>query len=178
MNRRTFCWIACAIVLLALGLYAVPTPAASGAEAAREKGFLLKEEPKDAKEVKAIREKAKHGEAVVVVGRIGGRTNPWVKGTAAFSIVDSSLKSCDQIEGDACPTPWDYCCEADINKSMLFVAFVDDAGKIVKKDARQLLKVKELQTVVVQGKVKRDKANNVSLLASKLYVRNPKQAPK
>jgi hypothetical protein len=180
MNRRklSLACFACMTMLFALGLFIERSASASGAETTREKGFLLKKEPEDAKQVKAIREKAKNGEAVVVVGRIGGRTNPWVKGTAAFSIVDSSLKSCDQIEGDACPTPWDYCCEADINKSTLLVAFVDDAGKIVKKDARQLLKVKELQTVVVQGKVKRDKSNNVSLLASKLYVRNLKKAPK
>jgi hypothetical protein len=153
---------------------ACPLTFAAAAETADQKGLLLEEEPKDAKEVQAVRKDAKNGEEVTVVGRIGGRKNPWVKGAAAFSIVDTSLKSCDQIEGDSCPTPWDYCCEADLPKSTLFVTFVDDAGKIVKKDARQLLKIKELQTVVVQGKVKRDKSNNVTLVASKLYLRNDK----
>ena len=46
----------------------------------------------------------------------------------------------------------------------------DDDGKVVKKDARELLGVKELDTVVIQGKAKRDKAGNVTILASKLYV--------
>ncbi len=54
---------------------------------------------------------------VVVVGRIGGRVNPWVKGTAAFPIVDRSLKPCNEIEGDTCETPWDYCCEAELPKA-------------------------------------------------------------
>jgi hypothetical protein len=31
--------------------------------------------------------------------------------------------------------------------------------------------VKELQTVVVKGKVKRDKDNSLSLMASKIYVK-------
>jgi hypothetical protein len=133
--------------------------------------YLLQEEPKDAKPVKAIREKGKNGEKVTVVGRIGGRANPWIKGAAAFSIVDSSLKSCDQIPGDSCPTPWDYCCESDLGKSTLLITFTDEAGKMVKQDARELLSIKELQTVVIEGQVKRDKSNNVSILASKIYVK-------
>jgi hypothetical protein len=144
------------------------------AEASNEKGYLLKEEPKNAKGVVKLRKDAKNGEEVVVVGRIGGRVNPWIKGAAAFSIVDEAVKSCDQIEGDNCPTPWDYCCEAGLPQKTVFVTFVDGAGKIVKKDARQLLKVRELQTVVVKGKVKRDKKDNVSIQATKVYVRTPK----
>jgi hypothetical protein len=176
MTSRMRCWAPVALLTL-VSLYGV-RPVLAAADGEAEKGYLLKEEPKDAKEVKQVKEKAKNGDEVIIVGRIGGRRNPWVKGAAAFSIVDTSLKSCDQIPGDNCPTPWDYCCEADINKSAVFVTFVDDQGKIIKKDARQLLKVKELQTVVIQGKVKRDKTDNVSILASKLYVRNDKRADK
>lgn len=178
MTTRKLSLFACATVVLAALLIRGQTTQVLAAETDGKKAYLLKEEPKDAKEVKFVREKGKDGQEVVVVGRIGGRRNPWVKGAAAFSIVDSSLKSCDQIPGDKCPTPWDYCCESDINKSTVFVTFVDDAGKILKKDARQLLKIKELQTVVIQGKVKRDKANNVSILASKLYVRSDKRVLK
>jgi hypothetical protein len=138
--------------------------------------FLLKEEPKDAKAVIDVRKDAKNGEDVVVVGRIGGRKNPWVKGAAAFSIVDEAIKSCDQIHGDNCPTPWDYCCEEDLPQKTVFVSFVDESGKIVKEDARKLLKLKELQTVVVVGKAKRDKADNVSIQATNVFVRDEKEA--
>lgn len=178
MKYRKPSWVASATVLLAAGLSCAFMPMVLADETERPKGYLLKEEPEDAKEVKAVRKEAKHGDEVVIVGRIGGRKNPWVKGAAAFSIVDTSLKSCDQIPGDNCPYPWDYCCEADLGKSTVFVTFVDDAGKIVKEDARKLLKVKELQTVVIEGKVKRDKADNVSILASKLYVRKDKRVLK
>jgi len=178
------CGIASCLLLAASAAAVTLTPprtlAAVAAEtsAADEKGYLLKEEPKDAKGVAKLKKEAKNGEDVVIVGRIGGRKNPWIKGAAAFSIVDEGVKSCDQIHGDSCPTPWDYCCMADLPKSTVFVTFVDDAGKVVKKDARQLLKVKELQTVVVKGRVKRDKTNNVSIQATKVYVRPAKRALK
>jgi hypothetical protein len=167
MNLRIVSSIVFGILLMTL-IFVGQTTLVTAAETG---DYLLKEEPKNAQDVKTVRHKAKNGEEVIVVGRIGGRANPWIKGAAAFSIVDSSLKSCDQIPGDNCPTPWDYCCESDLGKSTLLITFVDDAGKIVKQDSRELLALKELQTIVVTGKVKRDKANNVTILASKIFVK-------
>jgi hypothetical protein len=167
MNSRILRWTISGAILLVM-VFTIHSSCVTAAEA---NSYVLQEEPKDAQAVKAVRQKGKEGERVVVVGRIGGRANPWIKGAAAFSIVDSSLRSCDQIPGDNCPTPWDYCCESDLGKATLLITFVDDAGKLVKHDSRELLSVKELQTVVVEGKVKRDKANNVSILASKIYVK-------
>jgi hypothetical protein len=132
--------------------------------------FLLKEEPKNAADVLAVRKDAKDQQDVVVVGRIGGRTNPWVRGSAVFSIVDRSLKPCNEIPGDTCETPWDYCCEADLPKATLLVIVADEKGKVLKKDARELLGVKELDTVVIQGKAKRDKAGNITIQAAKFFV--------
>lgn len=40
-------------------------------------------------------------------------------------------------------------------------------------DARELLKVKELSTVVVKGKAQRDDAGNLTILASGVYVKSP-----
>lgn len=139
-----------------------------------DKNYLLEEEPEDAADVIATRKDSKDQQEIVVVGRIGGRENPWVKGMAAFSIVDRTLTPCNEIEGDTCKTPWDYCCESNLSKATLLVMVTDKNGKVVKKDARQLLGVKELDTVTLVGKVKRDKAGNVSVLASKLYVAQPK----
>jgi hypothetical protein len=151
------------------------SPAAAAAPAASkvDKTFLLEEQPKDASEVIATRKESKDQQEIVVVGRIGGRVNPWVKGMAAFSIVDLSLTPCNEMEGDTCKTPWDYCCEANLSKATLLVMVTSKDGKVVKKDARQMLGVKELDTVTILGKVKRDKAGNVSVLASKLYVAGP-----
>ncbi len=176
MNARIKSMVGIGIVSVSPLQLSNPVYFAAEKDAADQKGYLLEEEPKDAKAVIKVRKEAKNGDEVVVVGRIGGRTNPWVKGAAAFSIVDEVVKSCDQIPGDTCPTPWDYCCEAGLPEKALFVSLVDDAGKIVKKDARQLLKVRELQTVVIKGKVKRDKTNNVSIQATGLYARPAKRA--
>jgi len=51
------------------------------------------------------------------------------------------------------------------------VKIVDEVGKLVADDARKLLGVKELLTVVVQGKAQRDDQGNLSIAASKVFVR-------
>jgi hypothetical protein len=167
--------------LLALGAavgiqhWGALTPSSSAAPAGSsvDKSFLLEEEPEKATDVIGARKQSKDQEEIVVVGRIGGRVNPWVKGMAAFSIVDRTLRPCNEIPGDNCKTPWDYCCAAGLSKATLLVMVADQDGKVVKKDARQLLGVKELDTVTLVGKARRDKAGNVSILASKLYVAKP-----
>jgi hypothetical protein len=136
--------------------------------------FLLKEEPKAVASVIAVRNNAKDQQEVTVIGRIGGKKNPWIRNVAAFPIVDQSLKSCDQ-NGHNCPYPWDYCCSANLAKSMILVVFVDEKGEQIKKDARELLGVKELDTVVIQGKARRDKAGGIVILASKLHVRSDRE---
>ena len=162
-----------ALVCLLMAAAAVLMQPTSGIAAA-DSSMLLEKEPTGAVDVLALRKDAKDKQSVVVVGRIGGRVNPWVKGTAVFPIVDRSLKPCNEIEGDTCKTPWDYCCEADLPKATVLVMFVDENGKVIKKDPRELFGVKELQTVVVQGAAKRDAKGNVTVLASKLFVRDDK----
>jgi hypothetical protein len=135
--------------------------------------YLLSEEPADATTVIEAREKSEDGADVVLVGRIGGSVNPWVEGRAAFSIVDPTLKACSDIPGDECKKPWDYCCETHkLPTSTAFVKFVDEDGRPLQTDARELLSLKELQTVVVRGKAKRDEAGNLTVLASGLFVRD------
>ncbi|MEX0718535.1 MAG: hypothetical protein WD066_18225 [Planctomycetaceae bacterium] len=134
--------------------------------------FVLADEPDGANDVIAARESSSDGDDVVVVGRIGGSENPWVEGRAAFSIVDRSLQACSDIPGDACSMPWDYCCETDkLPKATALVKFVDADGQLVKSDARELLGLKELQTVVVRGKSHRDESGNLTVLANGVFVR-------
>lgn len=133
--------------------------------------FLLTAKPENASDVIKVRKDAGDGDEVVIMGRIGGSENPWIEGRAAFTIVDGSLKACSDIPGDGCPIPWDYCCETDkLPTSTAFVKVVDDNGDIVKADARELLAVKELSTVIVKGKAQRDDAGNLTVLASGVYV--------
>ena len=133
--------------------------------------YLLAASPAGGKGVIDVRAKAKDNEEVVIVGRIGGSTNPWIKGKPAFSIVDSSLKACSDIEGDECKTPWDYCCVTDqLPKATALIKVVDASGKMMEGDAQELLKLKELQTVTVQGKAKRDDAGNLTVMATGIFV--------
>jgi hypothetical protein len=159
-------------VALALGCGG---PAANSTEASSAQGvkYRLSAEPAAAQSVKAARESAKDEEHVTVVGRIGGDANPWVEGQAAFMLVDSSLKACNEKDDDACSTPWDFCCDADLlPESKAMVKIVGEDGRPVQTDARQLLGVKELQTVVVHGRAKRDESGNLTVLADGVYVRN------
>lgn len=147
---------------------AEPTPTAKAPVGGR---YLLTEEPQDAQDVIAVRDDAQNEADVTVVGRIGGSRNPWVEGRSAFSIVDLSLKACSDIEGDKCKTPWDYCCQTDLlPKATVLVKVVDESGSLIDADSRELLSVKELDTVIVKGKAKRDDAGNLTVLANKLYV--------
>ncbi|MGI9430409.1 MAG: hypothetical protein ACR2NM_17235, partial [Bythopirellula sp.] len=133
--------------------------------------FLLSTEPEGARDVIAVREAAADGDDVLVVGRIGGGENPWVEGRAAFSLVDNSLKACSDIPGDMCKKPWDYCCETDkLPASTALIKVVGEDGDLVRTDARKLLNVKELSTVVVKGKAQRDDTGNLVVLATGVYV--------
>lgn len=129
--------------------------------------FLLTAEPAQAKGVADARKTAEDGDQVAVVGRVGGAEEPFVEGIAAFLITDEALKPCD----DGCQIPWDYCCSPDLPSSKAMVKLVDDQSRTVETDARQLLGIKELQTVVVRGRAKRDDAGNLTLLADGVYIR-------
>lgn len=164
------------VSVLALGLLAsgcgqspsAPGPSSSSPAAVAGKAYHLTAEPAGAKDVRAARSSVKDGDEVVVVGRIGGERNPWVEGIAAFMIVDNSLKPCT----DGCDVPWDYCCDTDllpVSKAM--VKIVDAQGKVVQSDSRQLLGIKEMQTVIASGKAQKDEAGNLTVLASGIFVR-------
>jgi hypothetical protein len=142
-------------------------PSAEGAK------YRLAAEPAGAQEVIAVRSDAADGDKVVVVGRIGGDVNPWVEGRAAFSVVDNSIRACSDIPGDGCPTPWDYCCETDkLKTGKILVKFVDDGGQLIASDARELLGVGELDTVVIEGQVQKSEGGNAVLLAHGVYVKS------
>jgi hypothetical protein len=134
--------------------------------------YLLSAEPDGAQGVIETRAIAKDQDDVVIIGRIGGSTDPFVQGRAAFSIVDESLKACSDIEGDTCSSPWDYCCETDkLPTAKALVHVVDADGKLVRAGAKKLLNLKELQTVVIRGQARRDDAGNLTVLASGLFIR-------
>lgn len=134
--------------------------------------YLLTAEPKDPASVIRVREEAANGDEVLLVGCIGGSSNPWIEGRAAFTIVDSSLESCNEKMDDKCPTPWDYCCETDkLPTASALIKFVDDSDRVIKADSKTLFGVRELSTVVIKGTAQRDDADNLTILASGIFVK-------
>ena len=135
--------------------------------------FVVSSEPTGAVPVGEARESAKDGDDVVLVGTIGGSPKPFVDGIAAFTIVDPKVPYCAPEEG--CLTPWDYCCEqGQVKDNIATVKVVDESGKPVASDARDLLDVKELSTVVVKGAAERDEQGNLAVLANQVFVRPAK----
>lgn len=149
-----------------------PDAAASNPAAAAvpETTYVVATEPAGARGVGEVRESSKDKDEVTVVGRIGGSAEPFVDGLAAFTIVDPKVEHCSTDEG--CPTPWDYCCtQNEVKDNIATVRMVDDQGNVVAKDAKSLLGVKELSTVVVHGRAKRDDQGNLTVLAEKVFVK-------
>ncbi len=143
-------------------------PATGGAQTSSS--YLVQSEPADAVPVGEARAKTKDGQEVTLVGLIGGSSKPFIEGLAAFTIVDPKVPYCAANEG--CPTPWDYCCQTEaVKDNIATVKIVDDAGKPVSQSARELLNVKELSTVVVKGKAKRDDQGNLTVAANQVFVR-------
>ena len=174
MRRIEGEWFVGLVIVTAVGCaqQSATEPVAVAPASAAATSFLLSDEPAGAKTVIEVRKAAKDKDDVVIVGRIGGSAHPWIKGRAAFSIVDQTLKACSDIPGDDCPIPWDYCCETDkLPTSKALVKFVDDSGSVIKEDARALLNVKELQTVVIRGTAQRDEAGNLTVLANGIFVK-------
>jgi len=146
------------------------TPAAG--PSAEGKKYLLNQEPVGGKGVLAVKDAAKDGDDVVVVGRIGGDKKPFTQGRAVFVVLDPSVKFCNEIGDDACETPWDCCCgisAADLAKAKVTVKFADGQGKTLPLDAKSDLGLLEMQTVAVRGKVKKDEKGNMTVLASAVY---------
>lgn len=74
--------------------------------------WLLTSMPGESRSVSDAKASVAEGDRVVMRGRIGGRVQPISSNSSAFVIADMDLKHCGQTHDDACPTPWDYCCES------------------------------------------------------------------
>jgi len=127
-------------------------------------------EPAGAMAVGEARQSVTNEQDVVLVGRVGGSAEPFIDRVAAFTIVDLKVPHCSSEEN--CPTPWDYCCtQNEVKENIAVIKVVDSSGKLVRQDARELLGVQELDTVVVKGQARRDESGNLTLLAERVFVR-------
>ena len=135
--------------------------------------YQLADEPDDAIGVIVARESAEDGAPLVLVGRIGGTASPWIDGRAAFTLLDASMsvvaKGEDSGENEMCLGD---CCAADRKNCTTLVKVVDEQGKLVPVDSRELLGLKEADMVVVKGTAQKDEAGNFVMLARGVFIRN------
>lgn len=133
-------------------------PAAKTAAAASLPAALFVSAPSSGdRDVSEARKDAelKVGDQVVLRGRVGGSSEPFVAGRAVFTLVGRGLKACNENPGDTCARPWDYCCETaeEINANSATIQIVDEKGAIVRTDLKGANGLKELSEIVVAGVV-------------------------
>ncbi len=162
--------IAC-LALLAIGCGSSEVTTATNQGVTKSKSqYVADTEPVGAMPVGEAREKIEDGQEVTLTGLIGGSSEPFVDGLAAFTIVDPKVPYCAADEG--CPTPWDYCCESNaVKDNIATIKVVDELGNPVSGNAKEMLDVKELSTVVVKGMAKRDEQGNLTVAVSKIFVK-------
>ena len=166
MRRRIYLLMALCVGLLGCGL-SVPEPTGGGLVDTR---YVAMTEPAGALPVGLVRQSGVMDQTVTLEGVVGGTPYPFIEGLAAFTIVDPSVPFCRPAEG--CPTPWDYCCAQDqVRQNIATVKVVDDSGRPVTVDARELLGIKGLSSVVVQGDIQRDDHGNLTVVTNKVFVR-------
>ena len=136
--------------------------------------YLLAGAPAGATPVLAMRANAKAGDDVVVQGR----AKDFVDGRAAFTMFDPSHPACN--EGSRmpdCETPWDLCCDdprevANLSTTVEF----RDANGVLKTGVQGFHGLDHLDDVFVAGKLEKDGAGNLTVVAKNFYfAKHPKQ---
>lgn len=116
----------------------------------------------DALGAATVRADSTEGGDVVVTGRV----RDFVEGHAAIRLIDLKLKSCRERPGDNCPTPWDYCCDTpDDRRDSTITVEIHENGRPVRAGLKGFNGLDYLDKLVVRGKVARDDAGNVTVVA-------------
>lgn len=134
--------------------------------------FLLDSPPGEAQSIADARAALPDTDAVIVAGRIGGSGDlePWSEGEATFLITE--LPSSDDPHAgpghdpDDCPFCKRRAQQAD---NSAIVRFVDDQGRTIPIDARQLFDLTAGQKVLVQGTAHIDELDSLVITAEGIY---------
>lgn len=143
-------------------------------------GLMLDRAPENALDVADAKAAATPGAAVVIRGRIGGSMKPFVDGRAVFTIVGQGPKACSDIPGDACRTPWDYCCvpRPEILANAATIQVVDAANVPIRTDIRGRRGIRELSEVTVVGTVVTSERGALIVKATGIHVHDGREAPR
>lgn len=173
--RQFGCWLVLSLVLV-------------GCEAASESGptagpkidskFLLPAVPENAVTISEAKQGLEGEGEVTVIGRIdAGEHDPFEVGKAMFLMKSDTTTTVDAEAAAAHSGPGhdpDKCpfCKQKNNPtdSVAIIRFLDDDGKILPEDAREILGVKKGQVVVVRGKASVDPLGHLMVDASGLFI--------
>ncbi|QDV55328.1 hypothetical protein Mal33_12990 [Rosistilla oblonga] len=179
VGRASFRQIGC---LLALSLVLAGCDAASDAGSAAapavDSEFLLAEVPADAVSISDAKQGLEAGGPVTVIARItAGEHDPFEADKAMFLMKSDTTTTLDAEAAAAHEGPGhdpDNCpfCKQKNNPtdSVAIVRFLDEEGKILPQDAREMLGVKKDQVVVVQGTASVDPLGHLMIDASGLFI--------
>ena len=161
--------VACAAAFIGCDADDAPAPAqpAAGESAASlPANLFLAKAPDGAVELAAAKKSAKPGDAIIVRGRIAGQMEPLASNRAILTLLDGSVKTCEQMPGDSCKTPWDACCEPreSLQANTATIQIVDADGKPFKTTLRGVNGIDPLKELVVVGKVKDSGDPNVLVI--------------
>lgn len=138
--------------------------------------FIVSDLPSNAKPVQDWKGDAKPGDTIALRGRIGGSKKPMLDGRAMFTIIGPGPKACNEIPGDKCAFPWDYCCEprASLTAHAATVQVLGPDGKTLPVGLKGVAGIKELSDLVVVGKVARaDKSGVLVVNATGIHIVKP-----
>lgn len=154
--------LACLLLIAGCG------ESSSGAGPAETAEWLIADEPAGALTVARAKSDASEGDTITVRGRVGGRVDPISRESPLFTIVDLEIPHCGEIKGDACPTPWDYCCEPGetMKKHSATVLIVGDDNHPITGDPASA-GLKPLDEVVVVGVVGARPSGDVLLIRAR-----------
>ncbi|MGE9289580.1 MAG: hypothetical protein ACQKBT_01240 [Puniceicoccales bacterium] len=117
--------------------------------------FFTADVPSETVTVGELLQDPPEGGVVTVEGKIGGTPTPFGDGYAVFFLADESLVFCNEMGDDHCPTPWDACCEDPdkASRNRILVQFSDETGEIVAGTVKGVNDLREMDRVVIRGKV-------------------------
>ena len=124
----------------------------SGASALPD-ALFLSEAPQGIATIADLKTTAKEGDEVVVRVVVGGTMDPVVTGRASAAIIDAGINNPCTGEDDHCPTPWDYCCTPQENRTanLATLQVTDETGQVLKADLAP--RIEPLTTLVIKGTV-------------------------
>jgi hypothetical protein len=145
----------------------------SGGPAPAASPYLLAADPGQAIDVKKAVAEGPIDQDVVVVGRVQNV----VRGFAAFTLVDVSLKYCGQgdVTDDHCAEPWDYCCVVDQLPGALLPVKVRKGADVA--ELPSIPELRPLDLVAVRGRLVKEKDADVTLHATGWFRRERPQVP-